>query len=67
MGPPRHEMENREAPEQRRLFVSKCNSVKERKGLLGSLLEGGSECNSLKSDTRGRVWNREGRDDTMKR
>ena len=53
-------MENHEAPEQRRLSTSECDSVKGQEGLLGSMpcqkwkvglgsmLEGGSECESSK-------------------
>ena len=52
-------MENHEAPEQRRLTTSECDSVKGQEGLLGSvpcrkwkvglksMLEEGSECDSL--------------------
>ena len=59
-GPPWPKMENHEAPEQMRLSTSKYDSVRGRKGLLGSVpcrkwkvglgsvLEGGSECDSLK-------------------
>ena len=47
-GSPWPELENHEAPEQMRLSTSEYDSVKGRKGLLGSVLEGGSECDSLK-------------------
>ena len=72
-------MENHEAPEQRRLSTSECDSVKGWEGLLGSLpcwkwkvglgsvLEGGSECDSLKGDARGGMSNGEGQGDTVKR
>ena len=59
-GPSWSEMENHEAFEQRRLSASECDSVKGREGLLrsmpcrkwrnglGSVLEGGLECESSK-------------------
>ena len=42
-GSPWPELENHEAPEQMRLSTSEYDSVKGRKGLLGSVLEGGCQ------------------------
>ena len=59
-GPPWPKMENRETPEQSSLSASECDLVKGREGILGFVpcrkwkvglsfvLDGGSECNSLK-------------------
>ena len=72
-------MENRETPEQSRLSASEYDSMKGREGILGSILcrkwkvglgsvlDGGSECDSLKWDARGGVSNGEGRGDSVKR